>query len=303
MQSDSYVKASEDFNKARTKEIFTSMLNILSPERQELLSLHDVRSLLKPKSERYKGMKTVPISLIVGSEGRYRDFNKMFLPRVNHIRKRWESVDRAHHAQVTLPPVQLYEIGGVYFVRDGNHRVSVARLQKAEAIDAEVIELSSEIRLRPDMTHEELKRAVIEYEKKQFLKKTHLDTLVPSLDMDFTATGRYDEIIEHVMVHKYYINQTQKEEIPFEKAILSWYHTVYEPIVNIIAKGHVLSRFPGRTAADLYVWTVKHWGELKRKYGDKISMEHAIRDFSDKYGKDWWERIRGFFIGLFRPES
>jgi hypothetical protein len=36
---------------------------------------------------------------------------------------------------ITLPSILLYEIGGVYFVRDGNHRVSVAKIKGVEFID------------------------------------------------------------------------------------------------------------------------------------------------------------------------
>ena len=83
--------------------------------------------------------------------------------------RRWMSVDEAHYRNIILPPIKLFEIGGAYFVRDGNHRVSVAKAQGAEFIDAEVISLSSEIPLTPEMTRDEIKRAVIEFEKTQVL--------------------------------------------------------------------------------------------------------------------------------------
>src|SRR6056297_1501486 len=118
-------QARDDFNKARSKATISQLLNTLTPERQRLLSLEDVRNLLKPKTEVYKGMQIVPIDKIVGSEGRYNDFTSAFLPKRDFIRGRWESVDRAHLSDVILPAIKLYEIGGVYFVRDGNHRVSV----------------------------------------------------------------------------------------------------------------------------------------------------------------------------------
>lgn len=76
-------KASDDFNKAKSRATISSVLNALTPERQQLLSLEDVKKLIKPKSETYIGMKTVPVDLIVGSEGRYKDFTKAFLPKKN----------------------------------------------------------------------------------------------------------------------------------------------------------------------------------------------------------------------------
>jgi hypothetical protein len=76
-------QASEDFNKARSKEFFSRVLGFLSPKNKELLSFREIKSLVGAKGERYKGMQVVPIEKIVGSEGRYRDFNKTFLPRHN----------------------------------------------------------------------------------------------------------------------------------------------------------------------------------------------------------------------------
>jgi hypothetical protein len=295
-------KASEDFNRARTREMLTRILHILNPEDQELLSLADVRMLLKPRGESYRGMKVVPISRIVGSEGRYRDFNKWFLPKFDNLKSRWTRVDRAHLEAIILPPIKLFEIGGVYFVRDGNHRVSVAKAQGMEMIDAEVISLSSQIKLEPGMTKEDLREKVIEYERDQFMKATQFDRIIRDDSLVFTATGRYDEILNHIQGHKYYINERQKEEIPFRDAMISWYRNVYKPITDVIREDRILSRFPGRTCADLYVWVVKHWDELKHKYGHTFTMQDAARDFSKRYGKSLWQRLKevaGTAFGIF----
>jgi hypothetical protein len=229
-------------------------------------------------------MQVVPINLIVGSEGRYRDFNKYFLPRSSHLRNRWVRVDEARLTDRILPPIQLYEIGGVYFVRDGNHRVSVARSQGTEQIDAEVTSLSSEIPLSADMTTDDLRSALIKYEKKIFYDKTDFGKLTGCEDLDFTATGRYDVIYNHILVHKYYLNECLPGEIPFPDALVSWYHEVYEPVIDIIREERLYLHFPGRTPSDLYVFIVKHWDFLKKKYG-VYSLPLAALDFSRKYGK------------------
>jgi hypothetical protein len=257
----------------------------MNTDRDKLLSFHDVKEILKPKNEVYRGMQIVPIRLIVGSEGRYRDFNKAFLPRRNHLRARWTRVDRAHLENVTLPPIQLYEIGGVYFVRDGNHRVSVAKTQGVEQIDAEVISLSSEINITPQMTTDELKAAVVDYEKNIFYEKTGFGRLTGFHDLNFTMPGSYDVIYNHILVHKYYLNQGKEEEIPFSDALISWYNNVYQPIAQIIHEQWINLNFPGRSTGDLYVWIVKHWDFLKKKYGG-YSLREAARDFSIKYGEN-----------------
>ncbi|MFW6212625.1 MAG: transcriptional regulator, partial [Spirochaetota bacterium] len=145
------------------------------------------------------------------------------------------------------------------------------------------------------LTRENLKQAVIEYEQKQFYKKTRFDKIFPEYDLVFTATGRYDEVLQHIYGHKYYINQSQQEELPFEAAMRSWYHNVLMPIVETIREQKILGRFPGRTEADLYVWLVKHWDELKRKYGADFSLEQAATDLSERFGQSILQRIRAFF--------
>jgi hypothetical protein len=86
-------------------------------------------------------MRTVEVEKIVGSVGRRRDFDSSFLPVKVSMSGRWGRVDRAYYRGVELPAVSLYKIGENYFVRDGNHRVSVARYHGVAAIDAEVVEI------------------------------------------------------------------------------------------------------------------------------------------------------------------
>jgi hypothetical protein len=288
-------QAREDFNKARTKAAFSRILNALSPEKQRLLSLEDVKNLLKPKSQTYKGMQAVDIDLIVGSEGRYKDFTSAFLPKRDFIRGRWESVDRAHLMDVTLPPIKLYEIGGVYFVRDGNHRVSVAKSQGGRAIDAEVIELDTELKLEPGMTQNDLKWLVINYEKERVFEETGLGTVIDKREIHFTETGRWIELLRHIQGHKYYINQDREDEIPFLEAAKSWYENVYLPIVDVIFRENILARFPGRSFGDLYMWIIKHWDGLKHKYGNDFSLNKAAIDYANRYGKSRRERFTDRF--------
>jgi hypothetical protein len=275
-----YVMAQEDFGKVRKKEILNRILSLLKAQKDEMLSLGDVRSLLRPDSEHYQGMKAVPIAKIVGSEGRYRDFNSAFLPRHDKLMSRWTRVDVAHYRNVTLPPIKIFEIGGVYFVRDGNHRVSVAKAKGAEFIDAEVISLSSEIEIDPGMNREELKKAVIEFEKTRFFEETRLCGLRSDCRLEFTEVGRYDEILEHIREHKWYINMKKEDEIPLSDAVVSWYDNVYMPIVRIIREEKLLSRFPQTTESDLYVFIGKHWSELGKRYGPLFTLEEAAEDLS-----------------------
>mgnify|MGYP000850967369 CR=1 FL=1 len=275
----------EDFTKARNKALFNEIQHFLNPEETELLSFTDIKKWLKPQNEVYLGMQVVPVALIAGSEGRFKDFDNHFFPRNAHLKSRWERIDEAHLQNVILPPILLYEIGGLYFVRDGNHRVSVARSQGIENIDAEVVSLKSEIKLRPGMTKHQILKAVLNYEKRTFYAETGFGDITEDWNIDFTSPGEYDILYNHILIHKYYINMNQTEEIPLHDAVLSWYKNVYTPLIQILINQKIMKKFKHNTLSDMYVWIIKYWEELKDKFGSEISLDDAASEFSEKYGK------------------
>ena len=265
----------EDFSRAKTRARFQSLLNTLTWKNTDLLSFYEVTSIIKPKSETYRGMQTIPVSRIIGSEGRYHDFSSAFFPKREMLRNRWESVDRAVLSDIVLPPISVFSLGGYYFVRDGNHRVSVAKAQGVEFIDAEVVELDSQIPLEEGMTMKTLRRRVVAYERNAFIQQ-YKPSYLPMGEIVFTSPGAYPEMVNHILVHKYFINQNQKEEIPFEQAAVSWYRNVYSPIVKVIREEHLLFQFPGYTEGDMYLWMVRTWDELKRAKKDQnVPIEDA----------------------------
>jgi hypothetical protein len=82
------------------------------------------------------GLRSVAIDQIVGSEGRCADFDRDFHPLQSHTAQRWQRVATARGDGMALPPVELIKVGGEYYVRDGHHRISVARAQGQRCIDA-----------------------------------------------------------------------------------------------------------------------------------------------------------------------
>lgn len=291
MKSMYKIQTEDDFNKARNRALFNEIQNFMNPDKSRLLSFHDVKQILKPKNEVYAGMQTVPIGKIAGSEGRYRDFDNHFFPKTSSLRQRWQSVDEARLSDVILPPIQLYEIGGLYFVRDGNHRVSVAKAQGVDYIDAEVISLQSEIKLKPGTTRESIQTELIKYEKRVFYAETGFGDLTDDWNLDFTSPGQYDVIYNHILVHKYYINSGINTEIPFGDAMLSWYRNVYQPVMHVIKKYHLKRKFPHRTASDLYVWIIKQWDDLKRKYGLEYSLDETTKNLAKNAGTPIFKRF------------
>lgn len=289
---DQRTQSQEDFSKARNKALFNELQHFLNPEETQLLSLSDMKRMLKPTGEVYQGMQTVPVELIVGSEGRYRDFDNHFFPKNLHLKQRWENIDRAHLEDIILPPINLYELGGLYFVRDGNHRVSVAKAQGIRELDAEVVSLQSEIKLKPGSNPRQMVRQVLQYEKRVFYGETHFGDITDYWHLDFTATGQYDVIFQHLQIHKYYINQNQTEEISMAEAVTSWFENVYLPVINVTRQQRILRKFKGRTPADMYVWLIKYWDELKQKFGNDYSLDVAAQSFTKEYGTGFFGRIK-----------
>ena len=113
---------------------------------ESLLSFEEAMGEWVRWSQAYRGMRTVEVERIVGSVGRYKDFDRSFLPRKMSMGQRWSRVDSAYHQGVELPAVSLYKVGDEYFVVDGNHRVSVAKYHNVVAIDAEVVEIRGRLR-------------------------------------------------------------------------------------------------------------------------------------------------------------
>jgi len=118
-------------------------------DHERLLSFDEAKGNLARWSQAYRGMRIVEVEKITGSVGRYRDFDRFFLPSKHTMSTRWRRVDRAYHQGVELPAVSLYKIRDAYYVRDGNHRVSVARYHGVAAIDAEVVEIRGQMRTDP----------------------------------------------------------------------------------------------------------------------------------------------------------
>src|SRR5918999_433361 len=138
----------KDFHRALLKASLSRWRDWLrrNPAHDHLLSFEEAKGALVQWSQAYQGMKTVEVEKITGSVGRCRDFDGSFLPRKVSMGERWSRIDCAYHRGVELPAVSLYKIGEEYFVRDGNHRVSVAKYHGVAAIDAEVVEIRGRMR-------------------------------------------------------------------------------------------------------------------------------------------------------------
>lgn len=270
-------RVDHDFDRARQRAFLHDVVATVRRQPNDLVSFHDVRKRVSPERESYRGLQIVPINHIVGSMDRFQDFDRAFLPRQRHMARRWKSVDQAFYDDVTLPPIQLYKVGDVYFVKDGNHRVSVARQRGGDFIDAEVIEGHVRVPLSASMSPQEL---LLQVEYAEFLRRTDLDRTRPDHDIRPTALGRYDEIWEQIRGHQAWLTSIWHRPARVAEAAADWYDHIYGPIVDVAARRGVLDRFPSRTDADVYLWVMHHRGELEDRIGGDVGPLAAAEDYA-----------------------
>jgi hypothetical protein len=269
-----------DFSKARFKSFINQVISSFSGKPTNLLSYDDVKEKLHIGGPIYRGLKTVRVDQIAGSLNRYHEFDRAFLPIQDETAPRWQRVNRAFYEDVSLPPVVLYKVGQVYFVVDGHHRVSVAREQGQEFIDAEVRECATRVNITPDIRPEDLE---ILGEKVDFLERTGLDRLRPDARIKLTIPDGFDRMLEHVAVHRYFMGLDWKRDISEEEAVIHWYDTVYQPIVNTIRESGILKDFPDKTEGDLYLWVLDHQHYLAEEEGKPLQPpEEAAQEYIDE---------------------
>lgn len=273
----SYAEGMNAFQSARGRAFWEEMIGLLRGKPAELLSFDEVKARLRLREESYKGLQNVPLERIVGSVGRYRDFTGTFLPKNPRMRERWSRVYAQTHSLVGTPPIELYKVDDVYFVRDGNHRVSVARQMGQKTIEAHVTELPTRVDLEPGMTPQELEAAA---GYAMFLDATRLGNTRPHhQSIKLSEPSRYTDLLGHVYLHQRAMEQMNQCPCTLEQAAADWYDNVYRPALTLIRKYDVLRHFPNRTEGDLYLWMVDHLSEVKAEFGDEArsrSLSHAL---------------------------
>jgi nucleotide-binding universal stress UspA family protein len=275
----SFVSAINDFRAARNRAVMKEILAQFSGESTQLLSFDEVREKLKVLGSSDLGLQDIPLDAIIGSAGRYAEFTRDFLPRQDIDEQRWARILAATQGPVGLPPIEVYKIGEVYFVKDGNHRVSVARQLGATHIQAYVTEIRTRVPLSADVRPEDL---ILKAEYADFLERTRLNELRPTANLEVTEPGQYSKLLEHISVHRYFMGLEQKRYIPYGEAVEHWYESVYLPIVEVIHTRGILRSFPGRTETDLYLWIAEHRAEMEKALGWKLSPAAAASDLVEQ---------------------
>jgi hypothetical protein len=275
-------QADKDFTRARRKAFLRRIGAFLrrDPGSNRLLSFDEVKSALGAVEQVYLGMRTVPVEKIVGSVGRHRDFDRAFLPSTGDLEERWKRIDQMMHRAEELPPVSLYKIRDTYFVRDGNHRVSVARQLGVEMIDAEVIELRSRVPIDSALTAGDLLHKI---EQRHLLERLPFDRVLPEIRLELSDVADYRRLATHVEAHGFRLSQLWKRYVSPEEALRDWYEYRYAPIAEMVREERILDAFPGRTELDLYLWIFNHRERLALEArNEAIPPEAAKEDIMRK---------------------
>jgi len=293
--------ANADFESALRKSFWHSLLSWFSKNNNNLLNFDEIRRQIPWQGQYDRGMQEIRLDDIVGSVGRYQDFDRTFLPRYFRSRDRWTNIDKLHIKDINIPPIEVYKIGSVYFVKDGNHRVSVARERGQVYIEANVIEIESSIPIDANTNIDDL---ISRKEQLGFLDQTRIYDLRPEATIILTLPGGYDKLIEHMHVHSWFLGEQLKHEISWMEAVADWYDKVYLPLVEIIRVNEILKDFPERSEADMYLWIIEHLWYLREKGLEDITLEAAATHFVNKYSEKPLNRISHFFGSLFSlPEK
>ncbi len=274
----------ERYRRMAGKAQVADLMGKVTGANTDLISYDAVANRLRARQQIEMGTRMVSLDQIVGSVGRYRDFTRTFLPRAGISPERWARVDAIMHSLEGYLPIELYKIGEVFFVRDGNHRVSVARANGLTHIEAYVTAIETDI----DLTLDDFERDrwIIKIERAEFLKRTQLDALRPNNHVEMTEPGRYPILLRHIIVHEYFRNLDleragSEERLDWPQAVMSWYDNVYLPVVAAIHENDLLDSFPNRTEADLYLWIAFHREDLAKRYElAPLDVATAVRTFA-----------------------
>lgn len=292
-------QVSSKWNQARRAATIRQLLGSLTGDAQALVSFDDVAHRLRLKNYRYLGAQTIPTHKIVGSIGRYNDFLRGFLPTHNIKKDRWMAVAREYLKAngPGMPPIDVFKVGDSYFVRDGNHRVSVCNHLGIPFIEAYVWEY----RIQIDAVTEgsSLDELLLAAERQEFHEQTTIDQCRPQHHIDLTLPGGYLDLLHEINHYQVIFSTIDDTPVSFEDAVTGWYDMRYEPIVQLIERHNMLAQFKGRTSTDLYVFTLHEHTKLKANTDSTIRVTQALRVVSEtrrgRLRRWWWQVMKRFY--------
>ncbi len=278
-----YQLAIRDFHEAHRQATLRDLISRLTGRSSDLLNYNQVLEQLKrTENPIERGVQEIPLDQIVGSVGRYRDFTRDFLPKRASDESRWANVKAAVHNMTGMSPIEVYQIGDAYFVRDGNHRVSVARQLGSKTISAHVTEIKTRVPLTASDDAEQL---ITKARYVHFLELTDMDKICPGANLVMTVCGQYEYLLNQIQAQCALLSGDQAGRCDpqvWPQAIRTWYWDVYMPVVSIIRELGIMSRFPDKTETDIYVLISSRRDSLEEALGWHLEPEDVVTEMLEE---------------------
>jgi hypothetical protein len=225
--------AQTDFLRARRRAALGAMVARLRGEPDDVrhvLPYEEVVAALGYVSEHYAGQEVVPLDAVVGTVDRGRDFDRSFRPTTGRVRSRWEHIAAAMRRGEAMPPVDLVRIGQIYFVRDGHHRISVARALGRTDIDANITEVVTRIGAERAITLEELP---VKSHERVFFERVPLPDNARA-EIKLTDPWDYGRLAEAVEAWGFRLSQERGEPISRREVAYLWLENEYRPVIEML---------------------------------------------------------------------
>jgi hypothetical protein len=233
------VDAQHDFMRARRQATLSRVAARLRGEPDDvrvILPYEEVIDALGFVSERPAGAAVVPLDAIVGTVDRQREFDRRFRPTSGRVRSRWEHIAAAMRRGDSLPPVDLLRIGEIYFVRDGHHRVSVARALKLTDIDAYVTDVVTRVGAERAITYADLPTKSHE---REFFERVPLPGNARG-EIVLTDPWAYAALAESVEAWGFRTSQDRGEPITRREVAFLWLENEYRPVIAMLREADLI---------------------------------------------------------------
>lgn len=276
------------FDKAlRSGKKDTGIISRLSGHDNRLLTLSQVQEAVKAGQETYLGVQDVRTADVIGSENRGDDFSRGFLPIRSWMKVRWSRIYQLMRSGELNESVSLIEIGGKYFVRDGHHRISVARMLGTEFISAEVISCPLPYRLPAGLDRNKLRLLAA---KDRFQQATGIFNYINDDDFYVRQSGTWELLEKEILVdnRSWFVRRFGREPDHPGEQISLWYENCYSNVLDYVRRNSLGYLFPGMAETDIVAQLIKTWNSFDKP--DEIWLGEMYKIFLKKQRRK--KRIR-----------
>ncbi len=242
--------AQDDFLRARRRRAFarlSAVLRLNPGDVDVMLPFDEVVDALGRVGERDLGIHPIALETIVGTVDRAKDFDREFRPTSSRARTRFERIAEAQRRGVSMPPIDVYRVGELHFVRDGHHRVAVARAQGRDTIDAHVVEVLTRVPADRSMGLDDLP---LKTHERLFRERVPLASQARER-IALTDPGSYGTLAEGVEAWGLRLIQHEQRFLDRAQIAQRWFQEEYEPVVTMLREAELIGR--RETETDAYL--------------------------------------------------